>query len=424
MGEIMKDKKKKWFMKIIAYILLGVILAGFAQEQTVKAANTYVVIFETYGGKLDVQYIPNVQYNSTISLPTPVKDGFIFRGWYQDTSLSIPFTATTRVTDNMTLYAKWEQKYVINLTVTYKYDTAIVDSYIKKDDLVVVAKYMDNTTEVVKDYELSESLVQYKGENYFFVTYRDTVATFKVVGVPEPRYTVYFDTQGGNSIKPIIDLRPNSMITLPQEPIRDGYEFKGWYTSTAYTTEFTQYTKINSNMIIYAKWEKEEEENTTITYKLNASSINVDVHETKPVYIPSLDPYIEVSYRSSNPKIASVSEVGVISGNKNGRVKIYVTAPDGKVLVCKVGVGTKQYATKLSVPSSKKIKKGKTYQIKPTLTPSEISKSVVSYSSSKSSVASVSKTGKVKAKKKGTCYITAKTTDGTNLKKKIKIVVY
>lgn len=420
----MKSKRKLCCIHLIAFLLLAVCLVSFGGKQTTSAASTYVVIFEPYGGKMDVQYIPNVQHNSTISLPTPVKDGFIFRGWYQDTALTIPFTATTKVTDNLTLYAKWEQKYVVSLTVTFQHDTAIIDTHITKDDLVVVAKYMDNTTEVVKDYELSESLVQYKGENYFYVTYRDATATFKVYGVAEPRYTVYFDTQGGNTIKPITDLRPDSIITLPVEPIRDGYEFKGWYTSTAYTKKYDIYTKINSNIILYAKWEKEEDETTFVDYKLNTSLINVDLHETKPLYIPSLDPYIEVTYRSSNSMIASVSDAGVVSGNKSGRVKIYVTAPDGKILVCKVGVGTKQYAKKLSIPSSKRVKKGKTYQIKPTITPSGISKKILKYSSSKSSVASVSSSGKVKAKKKGTCYITVKTTDGTNLKKKMKIVVY
>lgn len=417
----MKDKRKA--LKWVICILLGVILIGINGRKVAEAANTYVVIFELNGGKCSVEYIPNVQHDATISLPTPTKDGYTFKGWYQDSSFTIPFTNSTKITNNITLYAKWEQKYVVSLTVTYKNQTAIVDSYIKKSDLVVVAKYWDNTSEVVTDYELADSLVKNKGANYFYITYRGTSAMFTVYGVPEPRYTVYFDSKGGNSIKPVTNIRPDGMIALPAEPTRDGYEFQGWYTSTAYVTEFTSLTKINSNMVVYAKWKKEEEEVTTVTYKLNAPVVNVKVNETNAVYIPSLDQYLEVSYRSSNTKIVSVSDKGIITGNKNGKAKIYVTAPDGTILTCKVGVGTKKYVTKITIPSSKKLTVGATYQIKPSISPSTLSKKLLSYSTSNSSIATVGRTGKVKAKGKGTCYITVRANDGSDTSKKMKVVV-
>lgn len=69
----------------------------------------------------------------------------------------------------------------------------------------------------------------------------------------------------------------------------------------------------------------------------------------------------------------------------------------------------------------KTVKKGTTYKLKTTLSKSGTNGRKVTYTSSKNSVASVSSTGKVTAKKKGTTTITAKTENG--LKAQCKIVV-
>lgn len=71
--------------------------------------------------------------------------------------------------------------------------------------------------------------------------------------------------------------------------------------------------------------------------------------------------------------------------------------------------------------TKKTIKKGKTYQLKTTLSKSGTNGRNVTYTSSKKTVATVSGTGKVSAKKKGTTTITAKT--GNGLTAKCTIVV-
>ncbi|MFP4287597.1 MAG: InlB B-repeat-containing protein, partial [Candidatus Izemoplasmataceae bacterium] len=42
------------------------------------------------------------------NLPTPVKEGYTFQGWYTSNSLTNAFTSTTMPESNKTLYAKWE----------------------------------------------------------------------------------------------------------------------------------------------------------------------------------------------------------------------------------------------------------------------------------------------------------------------------
>jgi uncharacterized repeat protein (TIGR02543 family) len=69
--------------------------------------NQYTVHFEANGGS-DVQSV-KVNYNTTIALPNlPVKAGYKLEGWYKDTGLATKWDfSTDKVTDNITLYAKW-----------------------------------------------------------------------------------------------------------------------------------------------------------------------------------------------------------------------------------------------------------------------------------------------------------------------------
>ena len=74
---------------------------------TVKAKWTtalYTVIFKN--GADEHHKIENIPYNTTVMLPTaPIKTGFTFGGWFDEHG--IEFTDTTKVTANITVYAKW-----------------------------------------------------------------------------------------------------------------------------------------------------------------------------------------------------------------------------------------------------------------------------------------------------------------------------
>ena len=112
----------------------------------------------------------------------------------------------------------------------------------------------------------------------------------------------------------------------------------------------------------------------------------------------------KVTYSSSNKKVATVSSKGLIVAKASGSAKITVKAGKKKFVVT-VTV-PKVAPTKITgVPSSKTLKKGKTYTLKPKLSPKG-AEAKISYKSSNKSVASVDSKGKVKAKKKGIAVIT------------------
>ena len=76
--------------------------------EAVWEINKYVVSFETYGGtKIDSQI---VEYKNKAEKPSdPIKEGYIFKGWYKDSDLLVEFDYDTLITENTTIYAKWEQ---------------------------------------------------------------------------------------------------------------------------------------------------------------------------------------------------------------------------------------------------------------------------------------------------------------------------
>lgn len=71
-------------------------------------------------------------------------------------------------------------------------------------------------------------------------------------------WTVTFDTDGGTP-EPESQIRANLPATKPDDPTKEGYNFGGWYTDAAFTTEytFTESEKVTQDMPLYAKWTKE-----------------------------------------------------------------------------------------------------------------------------------------------------------------------
>lgn len=76
--------------------------------------DTYTVTF--MDGEEPYHTVSGVEKDATVDLPDdPTKDGFTFEGWF--TASDDPFTENTPVTDNITVYAKWNAV-VGNCTIT------------------------------------------------------------------------------------------------------------------------------------------------------------------------------------------------------------------------------------------------------------------------------------------------------------------
>ena len=94
----------------------------------------YNINFESNGGNsvADIQSISGVKL---IEPTSPIKDGYIFAGWYVDKALNIKYNFDTNVTNNFTLYAKWEKaKYSITFNSNGGTPIQIISAYY--DDII------------------------------------------------------------------------------------------------------------------------------------------------------------------------------------------------------------------------------------------------------------------------------------------------
>lgn len=120
-----------------------------------------------------------------------------------------------------------------------------------------------------------------------------------------------------------------------------------------------------------------------------------------------------VTYSSSNTKVATVSSSGKITAVGGGTAKITATA-GGKSAVCNVKVNVKQTGITVSGAKDRTVGEGSTLKLSVAKVPSDATDSyAVAWSSSDTSVATVSSNGTVTGVKIGSAVITAKSNGWT-----------
>lgn len=70
-------------------------------------------------------------------------------------------------------------------------------------------------------------------------------------------YTLTFETNGGDSIQAIRAARGKTLDLSAYTPMRDGYDFGGWYADSALTQRITE-IKLSGSKTVYADWKKRE----------------------------------------------------------------------------------------------------------------------------------------------------------------------
>lgn len=116
----------------------------------------------------------------------------------------------------------------------------------------------------------------------------------------------------------------------------------------------------------------------------------------------------KLTWSSSNDEIASVDQSGVVTGKKKGTATITVSSENGKSATCTVTV-TDTPATSVTItqPSSTTLNVGESIILAATVAPANATVKTVTWTSSKTSVATVDQTGKVTAVGAGSVEITA-----------------
>lgn len=160
---------------------------------------------------------------------------------------------------------------------------------------------------------------------------------------------------------------------------------------------------------------------------LSSKNFVMDMGSTQqliPTILPSNATSKVLQWSSSNPNVATINSMGVITAKSAGSCTVLAKATDGtgKFATCTVTVI--QPAKGVSISDSfSTMEVGSTKTVSATVSPANATNKVVQWSSSNTAVATVSARGVVTAKAPGTCTIKATTKDGTNISSSFNVTV-
>ena len=173
--------------------------------------------------------------------------GYTFGGWNKADGTAWDY-ASDKVTDNITLYAKWAANtYTIAFDTTGGSEIAPITQDYGTQIAVPEAPTREGYTFTGWDREIPTTM---PAENMTIT------AKWKV-----NQYTITFDTNGGSEITPITQ-DYGTAITAPANPTREGYTFIGWDKEIPTTMPA-------ENMTVTAQWEINQ---YTITFDTNGGS--------------------------------------------------------------------------------------------------------------------------------------------------------
>jgi len=226
------------------------------------------------------------------------------------------------------------------------------------------------------------------------------------------KHDVIFNTNGGTALENIV-VKDNGIISKPENPTKEGYEFAGWYLNGE-LYDFT--TPITDDMVLEARW---GEIGKVSGVSLNKSNLNLyigDTYKFEATIIPTDAKNKAVTWKSSDSSIVSVDANGNIKALKIGTATITVTTEDGNYTAkatIKVTEVPKVSVTGVSLNNSKvSLYVGKKSKLTATIKPSDATNKGVTWKSSNTSVVSVDANGNIKGLKAGTATITVTTNDG------------
>ena len=221
--------------------------------------NRYTVTFDV-DGQTDLISPVSVEHGNGVLKPDTsklTKEGYTFDGWYTDVAHTNKYTNWgDSITRNTTFYARWNVN-PYELTIHYTDTDATTKSYdygttIKLDIPQREGYTFDGwTAENIDVPNLNQNL-QYE----FTMPAGNVTLTAKWL---KDAYTVTFNGMEHELDIVRINVKRNTPVDKPADPVDKGYTFHGWYTDKDCTTAFDFDTPITADITLYAKWTKNAE---------------------------------------------------------------------------------------------------------------------------------------------------------------------
>lgn len=249
-----------------------------------EEGKSYTITLNPTGGTVTPGSVTTTDSMYTGELPTPVREGYYFTGWYTqaDGGDQVASENSDKVyTENTTLYAHWEKESV----VTFDANGGSVDPSSMTTDHHKLTEELPTPTRTGYQFTgwYSEREGGYKVDNTWF--YED-VTLYARWAEKGKSYTITLDPTDG-TVTPGSEKTTDSMYTgqLPT-PTKEGYYFTGWYTQAEDGEKVDEETVYTGDTTLYAHWKKESK----VTFNINDGSGQTETRVTKEGYIDSPTP--------------------------------------------------------------------------------------------------------------------------------------
>ncbi len=279
-------------------ILVTLLLAGLLGACDAPAETTsFEVFFDTMGGS-EIDAI-TVDLADPVSAPDdPVKEGYVFDGWYLDENYRNAYDFANPITGDLTLYAKWVEDTdddpddpISETTITFVSNGGSAVAPITADAGSPVTAPAAPTREgfVFGGWYTDASFTT--PFTFDDMPQNDVTLYAKWIAATVDTVTITFHTNGGSIVNAIV-AEPGDAIGPPAEPIKEGFVFGGWYADSALTTAYEIPTVMpDVDTDVYAKWINPADLVYTVSFESNGGSFIEPVVQTKGQNItPPVDP--------------------------------------------------------------------------------------------------------------------------------------
>ena len=376
-----KNTKKSNKTKIVIILAIVLIALAILLLMLFNKKEQFSIHFDSNGGT-EIASIIVDENGYAIKPEDPVRENYVFAGWYLDGK---PFDFSTPITADMKLEARWvEIGRVSGVTL---------------DETTLSLKIGDKAQlqATVSPANATDKTITWKSSDPTVVSV-DSMGN--VVALKEGTATVTVTTKDGGFIAQVV-------ITVGK--VEEEKEVVDNKTDKEDTTKPEEDSEPVTPTVVKV---------TGVT--LNKTSLSLNVNDTAKLTAtvkPSNAADKTITWSSSDSSVVSVDANGNVKALKEGKATITVTTNDGNYTAsCTITVTKKDNTVKVTGVTLDKTKLSlyvdDSAKLTATVKPSNATNKNVTWKSSNPAVASVDQNGNVKALKAGTATITVTTNDG------------
>ena len=238
---------------------------------TTSSAVSYKITYHLNGGVTNKSN-PSSYFRTDVSLKNPTRAGYLFKGWYKDSSYTNGITKISKTSAcNYTLYAKWEKVTVSPSSIKYYKSDGV--------GLRVYFSQIENADGYRIAYSHSSSFASGSVKYVYVEANKDAklirqsdckrryyvrIQAYRYDSTKKKIFSQYSKAISGYVIKYELNGGKNANTnpyyfykrgTILADPVREGYKFVGWYTDPKFVNKVTSIPRTaGRGLILYAKW--------------------------------------------------------------------------------------------------------------------------------------------------------------------------